>query len=519
MNASSKDSKSGKMSFRTRMVVFSVLVSAIGLFGFALLAVGFFERELNRNLRKDLWGVLRQSAPVLLRTTEGRRQRVEDWMAARLEGRLDQFGAVYAVRRFDRPEWVTSSKWPEQDGDLLDRLVRRLPETTFPRSWDRPGRPFAERLGEGASRIRRDGRPPGEVPGAVRTFQPEDWPGEWMVAGLRSDEAALLLAVPRDRNRGELRRLIAVMWVAGPLALLLVGAGAFFLAGRALEPIRRLTELAGSVTATDLSQRIGSSRMEREFGELIDVFNDMLDRLETSFRQARRFGQDAAHELNTPLTILTARIDEALTGAPMGSPEQVQLAEIGEELSRMKEIVRKLELLARIDGGGFRPARERFDLNATCRETVAEIAEIHPDIRFECSLTHERDVLGDPGLVRQILLNLLGNAARYNRKDGSVTVRTADTSDRIGLTVLNTGPAIPDELAARVFDRFSRGDPARGRVDGGLGLGLSLAREFALAMGGDLGLSGTGEDSISFKLVLPAAPEHDDEPTRQAKGK
>ena len=510
--------RAGKMSrrrasFRLRMIAFSVLVSGIGLLGFALLALGFLERELRRNLERDLSGALVQSAPILLRSTEGNWKRVENWMAARIEGRLDQFGAEYAVRRFGRPGWILSSDWPEPNEEVLDRVARRLPETAFPPNWQGLPRQSEERFGQGAASRFRDGRPTPRMIRNVRVFRSPDWPGDWLVAGLRNDDAVILLAVPKDLNRGESNRLVSVFLIAGPLALLLVGLGAYLLAGRALAPIRRLTEVAGSITATDLSQRIGDAGMEREFSRLIKVFNGMLDRLERSFQQARRFGQDAAHELNTPLTILTARIDEALDKAPAGSEDQVRLAAIGEELGRMKEIVKKLELLARIDGGGFHPAKESFDIRSCCDNALTEVSEMYPEIRFRLSEGPEHKVCADPGLTRQILLNLLRNGARYNRENGEVAVDIRIENGTVCLTVTNTGPAIPGELAPRIFDRFTRGDIARTPGDGGLGLGLSLAREFARAMEGDLKLTGTDEDAITFELILPVAGrENADDP-------
>jgi len=498
--------RSGRGSFRGRMILFSVLVSAVGLAGFAFLSLGFFHRELRRNLEKDLSAALVRSVPILVRLSEGDREPLEERMAARIEGWLDQFGAVYAVRRMNRSDWILSSEWPERKTAVLDRTAERLPPATFPQGWSRQGWRTRNPLSGERQRPPRGERdtPPG-LRSNIRVFRPEGWPGDWLVAGVRNDRVAVMLAVPADLNRGEVRRLLAVFLIAGPLALILVGVGAFFLAGRALLPIRRLTEVAGNVTATDLSARIGTDGMEREFRELIEVFNGMLGRLERSFFQARRFGHDAAHELNTPLTVLTARLDEALSSADAGSPAQVQLAEIGEEIDRMKEIVRKLELLSRIDGGGFHPAAEPMDLRAVAEETVSEIAEIFPDIDFCLEEGGALETRADRGLVRQILLNLLSNGARYNREGGRVTVSMKQSRGQTLLEVENTGPAIPEELRERIFDRFSRGDVSRERTDGGLGLGLSLAMEFARAMNGDLRLVSPAEDAIRFELELPGA--------------
>jgi len=292
--------------------------------------------------------------------------------------------------------------------------------------------------------------------------------------------------------------------------LLLVAGCSFLLAGRALSPIRKLNVLAGSLTAADLSRRIEPGRVEKEFRELIEVFNGMLDRLERSFGQARRFGHDSAHELNTPLTVLTSRIGEALRAAPVGSEEQMRLAEIAKEVDRIAEIVRKLALLARIDGGGFQCERTVFDLRQTCEQAVAEMAEGYPGIAFEMKEGAAVSVSADPGLTRQVLLNLLSNGARYNRKGGRVTVSVDGIGNRGRCAVGNTGPAIPVELRERIFDRFARGDTSRNEEKGGLGLGLSLASEFVKAMGGELRLDGVDEDEILFVLELPGGGGRND---------
>lgn len=481
------------------MVFFSVLVSGVGLAGFALLALGFFQRELRRNLERDLAGILVQAAPVLLRIADPARPALDDWMAARLEGRLEEFGAVYAARREDGAPWRFGGGWPETDPARLAGIVARLPESRLPAAGQRrerlPGR------GPGGGR---ENEPPPLSPREVRVFRPQAFSGDWLVAGARDGGAVVLLAVRGSLHQPQTRRLLAVLMVAGPLALLLVGAGAFVLAGRAVAPVGRLTREASSITAADLSKRIDPAGMEREFSELIEVFNGMLARLELSFRQARRFGQDAAHELNTPLTILTARVDEAVADSADGSPQQVRLAEIGEEVRRLREIVRKLHLLARIDGGGFRAEAAEIDPGEVVAECMEEAAELFPELAFRMEEPVGARARADRGLLRQILLNLFSNAGRYNRRGGSVRAGVSGGPEGAVLVwVENTGPAIPAELAERIFDRFARGDSARGREGGGLGLGLSLAREFARTMGGDLRLANFGEDRIRFELLLP----------------
>ena len=136
-----------------------------------------------------------------------------------------------------------------------------------------------------------------------------------------------------------------------PLALLLLAGGGWLIAVRALRPVSLITNTAERITARALDQRIPQVNADRELARLVEVINGMLDRLEKSFSQAVRFSADAAHELQTPLTILQGELDYALQHAPDGSEEQQRYSGLLEEVQRLKAIVQKLLILARADAG------------------------------------------------------------------------------------------------------------------------------------------------------------------------
>jgi signal transduction histidine kinase len=205
------------------------------------------------------------------------------------------------------------------------------------------------------------------------------------------------------------------------------------------------------------------------------------------------------------------QIDQALHAAPVGSPEQQRFAVLAEEVQHLRDIVRKLLLLARADRGALRPDFQSCDLARLARECLDDVAAGTPGIDFSSAGETSLPVDGDPSLLRPILLNLLANAAKYNRPGGSVRLHLARDvragEPWVSLTFTNTGAALPPENVAHVFDRFFRADTVRtaasGDSRGGLGLGLSLAREFARAHGGDLILASNAPDAISFRLDLP----------------
>ena len=490
--------KQSAASFRGRMIIHSTLIAAIGILGFGLLSLGFYQRELRRNLEIQLEELLVQTAPAILRLTGDGMTPLENRMAGRLLGRMEEFGAVYAVAT-RRGDWQWGPGWRA--------IGASLPQTNM-RAWvlgKRPDdKPRERRRKEG-----RDSPPLPRVRDGLQILSSGDLPHGWIIAGVSGIDGDVLVGVPGTIHRPQMKQLFLVSAIAAPLSLGLVAFGAWVLSSRAIAPIRKLTKVAASTTAEDLSHRISGAGMEREFRELVDVFNGMMERLERSFGQARRFGQDAAHELNTPLTILTGKIDDAVTEAVDGSPEQLRLVEIADELSRLREIVRKLHLLARIDGGGLHLDQKPTDLTKMVVEVVEEMREAFPGIEFVAGASVPLKLTCDPALVRQVLLNLLSNAGSYNREGGQVDVEIFRSDGAAKIAVSNTGPAIPENFRNTIFDRFSRGDSSRtsGSGSAGLGLGLSISREFTRAQGGDLVLESGEEDRIRFVVTLPGSEE------------
>lgn len=269
--------------------------------------------------------------------------------------------------------------------------------------------------------------------------------------------------------------------------------------------IRRLTGLVRRVTAQGLDRRIPTTGEERDFAELIGVFNDMLERLERSFRQASRFSGDAAHELRTPLTILQGRIEQAMQLVPDGSTLQELLSGILDEVRRLSSITRKLLLLAQADAGRMSLQRERFDLATVLDDLIEDTRMLAPDLAVAAAVAPDLVVAADAALLRQVLHNLVGNAIKYNLPDGWLRIDARSAAGRVTVDVANASHGIAEPDRALIFERFHRADPARSRGIEGFGLGLSLAREIARAHGGELVLMDDAAGATCFRLTLPAA--------------
>ena len=168
-----------------------------------------------------------------------------------------------------------------------------------------------------------------------------------------------------------------------PIVLLLLAGGGWLISQRALKPVALITRTAEGITVRALDQRIPLVNSDRELSRLVEVINGMLDRLEKSFGQAVRFSADAAHELQTPLTILQGELDAAVQHAPVGSEEQQRASGLLEEVQRLKAIVQKLLILARADAGRLDLRLEAVNLSALIESAAEDAGAMAPHLRLK----------------------------------------------------------------------------------------------------------------------------------------
>lgn len=331
----------------------------------------------------------------------------------------------------------------------------------------------------------------------------------WRVAVMGNPYATFVLAANLDDFNAGLVELRRAFLAALPVALLLIGGGAWFIAGHALRPVHTLTRATERVTARGLDQRIAAPGNDREFQRLVTVFNEMMDRLEKSFHQATRFSADASHELKTPLALLQVELEQAMASTPTGSTQQQTFTSMLEEVHRLKAIVQKLLLLSLADSGRLQLHRESTDLGQVLLNVVEDCTALAPALHVEHVLPATAiTVLADRVLLEQALQNLAGNAIKYNREGGRIRFELKAEGDVARISVGNTGPGISADDRPHVFERFFRGDRARNRQSpSGVGLGLSLSREILRAHGGDLALAAphTAGDWTEFSASIPVS--------------
>ena len=327
--------------------------------------------------------------------------------------------------------------------------------------------------------------------------------GVWRTAIMGSDRITMMVGLNmagfyEDANRYR-RAFLSIV----PISLLLLAGGGWLIARRALKPVALITRTAEDRTVRGLDQRIPMINGDGELSRLVEVINGMLNRLEKSFGQAVRFSADAAHELQTPLTILQGELDDAIQHATAGSEEQQRYGGLLEEVQRLKAIVQKLLILARADAGRLNLRLEATDLSAMLESAAEDAEAMAPHLQIEKQITPGVIVQADPDLMEQAVLNLMSNAVKYNHENGFIWFQLSVHDNKALLTISNTGIPIPAEDGERIFNRFYRVDPSRSKTASGSGLGLSLAREIVHAHGGDLRLDPDSGSVVSFTMSLP----------------
>lgn len=304
------------------------------------------------------------------------------------------------------------------------------------------------------------------------------------------------------------------------LGVLAAGGGALLLVGRQLRPLREVAGTAHEVAGLPLStgevgmtarvsdrltdERTEVGQMGAALNTLLGRIEDALDARHRSEQQVRQFVADASHELRTPLASIHGYAELSRRTAADAAALTHAMGKVETEASRMSSLVEDLLLLARLDAG--RPlASSEVDLTKMVLESVADARVMAPEYRWALDLADEPvTVTGDEMRLHQVITNLLSNARRHTPAGTTVTVgaHVSEDSTSAELTVRDDGPGISPQVRETVFERFTRGDSARTRAAGGVGLGLSLARAITDAHGGRIAVR-SQPGSTCFTVTIP----------------
>jgi len=320
----------------------------------------------------------------------------------------------------------------------------------------------------------------------------------------------VVVALPLDGVDDAVRRLVVVEVVATVAILAVLGLVAWWVVHLGVRPIKRMTDTAAAIAGGDLSHRVPEADPRTEAGELGVALNQMLGRIEEAFAERtrseerlRRFVADASHELRTPVTTVRGYAELFRAG---GLDDPAELAEAmrrtEQEAVRMGALVDDLLHLARLDQG--RPlAREPVDLAAMADDVVRDTRAVDPGRPVVAHTDGPVVVTGDDARLRQVVANVVGNAVVHTPPGTPIEVRVRREPTAAVVEVVDEGPGMPPDVAARAFERFYRADPARSRHQGGSGLGLSIVQATVAAHGGTVELDTMPGAGTTVRIVLP----------------
>jgi heavy metal sensor kinase len=302
-------------------------------------------------------------------------------------------------------------------------------------------------------------------------------------------------------------RLVAIS-ITIPLVLLSTGFIGRIFSASILAPVREITRTARHITSSkDLGSRVRTEHGDEEITNLVSAFNDMISRLDRSFRYIADFSSNVAHELRTPLAIIKGESEVALRKERASEEYRRVIRQNIEESERMLKTIEDLFLLAKLD---YRP--EVFQFKRI--ELIAFIREIHEQARvlalsknIETRLEiPERKAWprGDRLHLRRLFYNLIHNAVKFTPPEGLITIAVHPKNDStVEIAVRDTGIGIPPERISRVFDRFFHADSCDRNADPGNGLGLSIALSIARMHGGNILVESAPGEGSEFRVILP----------------
>jgi two-component system, OmpR family, sensor kinase len=315
-----------------------------------------------------------------------------------------------------------------------------------------------------------------------------------------------LLQMGRNLNLFDatLQTLAGVLVLLTVLSMVLTGVMTWFVNGQALAPLAMVTKVATQITkADDLSRRIQLSGVrDDEVGELIEAFNQVLSRLEKLFTSQRRFLADVSHELRTPLTVIKGNVGLM---RKMKTLDEESLSGIESEVDRLTRLVGDLLFLAQAESGRMPLDQSPVELDTILLEVYQQAKTLAGE-RMSITITEidQIQVNGDRDRLKQVLLNIAGNAVQYTPQGGQVTFSLRKVAERARVVISDTGPGIPAVDLPHIFERFYRSEKSRKRsFNGGFGLGLSIAFWIIRNHGGTIEVASDEGKGSTFTLWLP----------------
>jgi signal transduction histidine kinase len=346
--------------------------------------------------------------------------------------------------------------------------------------------------------------PADEIARARRVSVVVDREGERLLARpLGNGSRVVIVGVSSAERDHALQTLGDLLFIGGPVLLILTCAAGYALASSALAPVERMRRRAARISDAGPSARLPVPEGHDELQRLGETLNEMLARLERGLMRERAFVADAGHELRTPLSIL--KLELGLTLAERPSPERLEraLLSAAEEVDRLARLAEDLLVIARADQGRMPVHRRPIETGELMRSVAERFAGRAGPAAREVAVEGRQwpAVEADPARLEQALTNMVDNGLRHG--EGKVALSAARRDGGVELHVRDEGPGFPPDFLPRAFERFSRADAARS--GGGSGLGLSIVAAIANAHGGRAGVANRPDGGADVWLFVPGS--------------
>ena len=306
---------------------------------------------------------------------------------------------------------------------------------------------------------------------------------------------------------GAQESFIATNWCITAAVTLLGGVLAYFLSGRALNPLRAFTSQVEKVQPNNLSDMKMAEDVLPEFRQFSKSFNQMLDRLDDGFAAQRQFTGNAAHELRTPLALMQAQLELFSTEHPKMLPETAGfLLLLREQTERMTQMTKTLLEMSELRTV---PCNDHIEIAPMIEEIFTDLTPLAEKNGIILESTGDGTMTGSDTLIYRLLFNLTENAIRYNRPDGMVRITVTEEEKRLIIRVSDTGCGVPEQYRESIFQPFFRVDKSRSRENGGVGLGLSLVWEIVTLHGGEVCVEESSEKGTTIAVRLPSDTQTD----------
>ena len=297
----------------------------------------------------------------------------------------------------------------------------------------------------------------------------------------------------------------ALLLMALPV-LLLSFLFSLLLTKNTIKPVTKITRAAQTMTTENLDGQLPLTGLGDEIDELSSTFNDLFLRIKADFDRERQFSSDVSHELNTPLTVISGQAGLLLRWGK-DNPEQLEksLNAIKDEAKSMHAIIENLLQISRVESGRIKPQLCKVDVAELFARVEQEFSAVAPEVKFMLECPVPVTIETDPEMLHQIITVLVSNSVKFAGSACQIKLTIVrKEGGHLEIVESDDGPGISDEALPHVFERFYRADEAHTRSAGGSGLGLSIAKTLAAALGGEISAGNVEPHGALFQLYFPA---------------